>query len=184
MKHAVRLGLCVVAFLASGCRTACTADDEASPEQLAKERRAAGRAQTICKELQRPRIALVDDRLMLSATREVHVAARSELPQDGARFEPLFVRLERYKRHYKAIWPADAFEPFATVELDPALEAPRAMSVLEAVAAAGYGSMRIRTGDVARDVTWATCGPAIGAHAKDESTARELVAAAAAACSR
>jgi hypothetical protein len=180
----IEIAAVVGLVFATGCRTVCMADEEASPEQIAKERRAAGRAQTLCKELQRPRVALVDERLVLSATREVTVAERSQVPNDGTSFEPLFVRLDRYKRHYRTIWPADPFEPFATVELDPALEAPRAMSVLKAVSGSGFGAMRIRVSDAQVDVRWPACGTEIEARARDAATARDLVSIARAACVR
>lgn len=178
MKAALLLVACTIV----GCRTQCMADEDATAEQMAKEKRAASRAQIVCKELQRPTIDAKGDRLKLSATREVDVAARADVPADAARFDPLFVRLDRYKRHYKQVWPADAFEPFAYIEVDPKLEGPKAKTLVATVAAAGYTSMRLTAGDAKVDIAW----PACGAKLPDApaATASDLVAAFTAACKK
>lgn len=176
------LALALVAPLLAACRTECHGDGEATPQELAKDRRAAGRAQTICKELQRPQIVLTGDRLLLRATREVEVAARADVPGGGARVEPLFARLERHRRHYRAVWPADPFEPYAAVELDPALDAGRALSVAATVAAAGYPTMRLTAGDASAELAWPRCGERLRAAAGGAASAAELVARARDAC--
>lgn len=166
---------------ALGCRTQCMADADESPEQMARERRAASRAQSICKELQRPHVTLTGDRLTLSASREVEVGPRADVPNDGTRYEPLFVRLDRYRRHYKAIWPADAFEPFAYVDVDPSLEGPRTLALASTAAAAGFTTFRITAGDASVDVVWKECGERL--RALTQPTAGELVRAARGVCS-
>jgi len=167
----------------SGCRTTCMADDEASQDQIAKEKRAAGRAQTVCKELQRPRIQLEDDRVVLIATREVVVGRRGDVPA-GSRFEPLYVRLERYRRHYRAIWPADPFEGVAEVALDPDLEAAKAASVVGAVTDAGYRVLDLKAGAETAHVDTRSCGFDVVSAIASAGTAREVVAALAARCRR
>lgn len=163
-----------------GCRTQCMADEDATPEQMAKEKRAASRAQIVCKELQRPTIDARGERVKLSATREVDVAARADVPRDAARFDPLYARLERYKRHYKQVWPADAFEPFAYLEVDPMLEGARAKTLVATVAAAGYTSMRLAAGDAKVDIVWPACGAKVPE--APAATASDLVAAFVVAC--
>lgn len=178
----MRVALVFAAVGLVGCRTQCMADDDPGPEQLAKEKRAASRAQIVCKELQRPTIDAKGDRLKLSATREVDVAARSEVPADAARFDPLFIRLDRYKRHYKQVWPADPFDPFAYLEVDPKLEGAKTKTLVSTVAAAGYTSMRLTAGGAKVDIVW----PACGAKVPDApaATAADLVLAFAAACKK
>lgn len=165
--------LALVAFapLLLACRTQCMADADESPEQMAKERRAAGRAQSICKELQRPHVTLTGERLLLSASREVEVAKRADVPDGSERFEPLFVRLDRYRRHYKAIWPADPFEPFAYLDVDPALEGARTRTLASTAAAAGFTSFRISAGDASVDVRWDQCGDRLRALAAPTAAA-------------
>lgn len=165
---------------AVACRTQCMADADESPEQMAKERRAAGRAQSICKELQRPHVTLTGDRLVLSASREVEVAKRTDVPNDGTRYEPLYVRLDRYRRHYKAIWPADPFEPFAYVDVDPSLEGQRTLTLASTAAAAGFTSFRLTAGDASVDVVWDRCGDRLRSLA--QPTARALVLEARSVC--
>lgn len=169
-------------FAVTGCRTECRADEDASPDQMAKEKRAAARAQIVCKELQRPTIRLEGNRLLLSASREVDVAARGDVPPDAPRFDPLFVRLERYKRHYKQVWPADPFEPFAYVEVDPKLEGGKAKTLVSTIAAAGYPSMRLTAGSAKVDITWSSCGNAVPRETAE--TAADLAAAFVKACTR
>jgi hypothetical protein len=170
------------ALVTVGCRTQCMADEDATPEQMAKEKRAASRAQIVCKELQRPTIDLKGERLELSATRKVDVAARGDVPADATRFEPLFVRLDRYKRHYKQVWPADDFESFAYVELDPKLEGGKAKTLVSTVATAGYTSFRVTAGDAKVDVVWSMCGAKMPD--APAATAKDLVAAFTAACKK
>ena len=158
------------------------ADEDSSPEQLAKEKRAASRAQIVCKELQRPTIDGKGERLRLSATREVDVSARTDVPADAPRFEPLFVRLDRYKRHYKQVWPADQFEPFAYVEVDPKLEGAKTKTLVATVAAAGYTSMRLTAGDAKVDIVWPACGGKVPD--APAATAVDLVAAFSASCKK
>jgi hypothetical protein len=177
-----RVCAALMALLLAGCRTQCMADEDATPEQMAKEKRAASRAQIVCKELQRPTIDAKGERLMLSATRVVDVAARADVPADAARFDPLFVRLDRYKRHYTQVWPADAFEPFAYVEIDPALEGAKAKTLVATVAAAGYTSLRLTAGDAKVDIVWPACGAKVPE--APAATATELVAAFSAACKK
>lgn len=165
-----------------GCRTQCMADEEATAEQLAKEKKAASRAQIVCKELQRPTIDAKGERLELSATRKVDVAARADIPPDAPRFEPLFVRLDRYKRHYKQVWPADAFEPFAYIEVDPKLEGAKAKTLVSTVAAAGYWSLRLTAGGANVDIVWSSCGSKVPD--APAATAVDLVAAFTAACKK
>jgi hypothetical protein len=172
----------LVALLVVGCRTQCMADEDATSEQMAKEKRAASRAQIVCKELQRPTIDAKGERLKLSATREVDVAARADVPADAVRFDPLFVRLDRYKRHYKQVWPADAFEPFAYVEVDPKLEGAKAKTLVATVASAGYTSLRLTAGDAKVDIVWPACGGKVPE--APAATAVDLVAAFTAACKK
>lgn len=172
----------VAALAMLGCRTQCMADEDASPEQMAKEKRAASRAQIVCKELQRPTIDAEGERLKLSATREVDVAARADVPPNAARFDPLYVRLDRYKRHYKQVWPADAFEAFAYVEVDPKLEGAKAKTLVSTVAAAGYPAMRLTAGDAKVDIVWSACGGKVPD--ADAATAADLVAAFQTACKK
>ena len=68
MTFAMRAALLLVLPALVACRTQCMADEDASPEQMAKEKKAASRAQIVCKELQRPTIDAKGDRLKLSAT--------------------------------------------------------------------------------------------------------------------
>ena len=165
-----------------GCRTQCMADEEATAEQMAKEKKAASRAQIVCKELQRPTIDAKGDRLKLSATREVDVAALADVPGDAPRFDPLFTRLDRYKRHYKQVWPADQFEPFAYVEVDPTLDGAKAKTLVATVAAAGYWSMRLTAGDAKVDIVWPQCGSKVPE--APAATAADLVRAFTTACKR
>jgi hypothetical protein len=177
---AAAAALLLLSPLLVACRTQCMADADESPEQMAKERRAAGRAQSICKELQRPQVTLTGDRLMLAASREVEVARRADVPDSGARFAPLFVRLDRYRRHFKAVWPADRFEPFATIEVDPALESMRVLSLATTAADAGFTSFRVKAGDASADVVWDRCGDRL--RALPPGRADAFVRAARAAC--
>jgi hypothetical protein len=165
-----------------GCRTQCMADEDATPEQMAKEKRAASRAQIVCKELQRPTIDVKGQRVELSATRKVDVAARADIPADAPRWEPLFVRLERYKRHYKQVWPADDFDPFAYVEVDPKLEGGKAKTLVATVAGAGYTSFRLTAGDAKVDIAWGACGAKMPD--APAATAKDLVAAFVAVCKK
>lgn len=167
---------------ALGCRTQCMADDDATPEQMAKEKRAASRAQVVCKELRRPTIDARGERVKLSATREIDVAARADVPADAPRFDPLFVRLDRYKRHYKQVWPADAFEPYAYVEVAPTLEGGKAKTLVATVAAAGYTTMRLSAGEANVEIVWPMCGGKVPE--APLATAKDLVVAFAAACKK
>ena len=182
MTFAMRAALLLVLPALVACRTQCMADEDASPEQMAKEKKAASRAQIVCKELQRPTIDAKGDRLKLSATREVDVASRADIPSEAPRFDPLFTRLDRYKRHYKQVWPADTFEPFAYVEVDPKLEGAKAKTLVATVAAAGYWSMRLTAGDAKVDIVWSSCGSKVPD--ASAATAADLVAAFATSCRR
>ena len=176
----MRLLLVFSAAVLLGCRTQCMADEDATPEQMAKEKKAASRAQIVCKELQRPTIDAKGERLKLTATREVDVAARVDIPADAPKFDPLFARLDRYKRHYKQVWPADAFEPFAYVEVDPELDGAKTKTLVATVAAAGFTSFRLTAGNAKVDVVWGACGgkmPALPA-----ARATDVVTALTAAC--
>lgn len=178
---ALVLALALAPF-AIGCRTQCMADDDASPDQLAKEKKAALRAQIVCKELQRPTIDAKGERLKLSATRENDVTARSEIPADAPRFEPLFTRLDRYKRHYKQVWPADQWEPFAYVDVDAAFDGAKTKTLVATVVAAGYTTLRLTAGGEKIEIVWGMCGNAMP---KDPApTAADLVHAFTAACRR
>lgn len=174
----------VVALLPAlvACRTQCMADEDATPDQMAKEKKAASRAQIVCKELQRPTIDAKGERVKLSATREVDVAARADIPSDAPRFDPLFARLDRYKRHYKQVWPADTFEPFAYIEVDPKLEGAKAKTLVATVAAAGYWSMRLTAGEAKVDIVWPSCGSKVPD--APTTTAADLVGAFSTACKR
>jgi len=171
-----------LAFAVVGCRTQCMADEDATPDQMAKEKRAAGRAQIVCKELQRPTIDARGDRLKLSATREVDVAARADLPPDAPRFDALWTRLDRYKRHYKQVWPADPFEPFAYVEVDPSFDGPKTKTLVATIASAGYTSFRLTAGADKVDIAWGACGGAVPK--EPAATAADVVRAFTAACKR
>lgn len=181
MKAALVLVVVTLPAVA-GCRTQCMADEEATAEQMAKEKKAASRAQIVCKELQRPTIDATGERVKLSATREVDVAARADVPPDAPRFDPLFTRLERYRRHYKQVWPADAFEPFAYVEVDPKLDGARTKTLVATVAGAGYTSFRLTAGDAKVDVVWQTCGAKVPE--APAAAAVDLVATLQAACKK
>jgi hypothetical protein len=178
----MRLALILSAAVLVGCRTQCMADDDATPEQMAKEKKAASRAQIVCKELQRPTIDVKGDRVKLSATREVDVAARADVPPDAARFDALFTRLDRYKRHYKQVWPADQFEPFAYVEVDPKLEGAKTKTLVATVVAAGYSSLRLTAGDAKVDIVWSACGAKVPD--APAATATDLVKAFTTVCPR
>jgi hypothetical protein len=104
------------------------------------------------------------------------------VPADAARFEPLFVRLERYKRHYKQVWPADQWEPFAYVEIDPTFDGAKAKTLVATVVAAGYTTFRITAGAAKVDIVWGMCGGKIPD--APAATAVDLVAAFTTACKR
>lgn len=109
------------------------------------------RGQGICHELLAPKLAVVDDRIVLTSSKENVLGRRSDVSTSSvAPFPPLYERLSGYRTHFKAV-RAEAFEPTLHVTFDPALEPARAASLLSAAAQAGYARMRIAagSGDVA-----------------------------------
>src|SRR4029079_19351 len=119
---------------ALACRTQCMVDGDPSPEQLAKEKKAALRAQPVCRELLRPGVRVGKEAIALSTSREVAI------PRDA---NVLADRLEKYRHHFQRVWPADPWDGFAYVTVDDPRDA-RAMVL--AVASAGYPAMRIHAG--------------------------------------
>jgi hypothetical protein len=144
---ATSLGSFFLLLVASGCRTPCGADEPASKEQIAREQKAVLRGQGICKELVTPTLNLTGESLVLSATRENVLAKRSDLPPKAIhRVDVLHDRLKIYKEHFRAVRAAEPFQPTLYATFDPALELPRAASILATAAYAGYGHMKVQAG--------------------------------------
>lgn len=143
-----------IAASLSACRTECAADEKATRAQIEREQKAMLRGQGICRELLTPRLSVVDDRVVVTASRENVVASRADIPADAVKdFAPLRERLSGYRTHFKAV-RADPFEPTLYASFDPALEAVKATTILATAAHAGYPRTRVSTKDVELDVDW------------------------------
>jgi hypothetical protein len=149
-----RVAVLVAAAPVVGCRTECAADEKATHAQIEREQKAMLRGQAICRELLSPRLSVVDERVILSASKENVLAQRSDVPASAVKvFAPLHDRLTSYRAHFKSV-RADPFEPTLYVTLDPALEAVRATTLLATAAHAGYPRSRVYTKDLDLDVDW------------------------------
>jgi len=122
-------------------------DGDPSPAELAKEKKAALRAQPVCRELLRPHVTVGKEAIALSTSREVAI------PRDP---NALADRLKKYREHFHSVWPADPWDGFAYVTVDDPKDA-RAMVL--AVARAGYPAMRIQAGTATADVVLVTKDP-------------------------
>jgi hypothetical protein len=139
----------------AACRTECLADEKASREQISREQKAMLRGQGICSELLSPKIALLDDRLTLTATKENVLARRGELPPaEITRLAILDERLRAYREHFKLVRSAETFDPTLSIDFDPALELAKAASVLTTAAYAGYPRSNVHVKELDLAVQW------------------------------
>lgn len=102
------------------------------------------RGQQLCNELLRPKVTLTGDGLVVTATKDIRVAERSDLPPDETRkIAPLGRRLRGYREHFRQVRVGELFDALLDVTLDPALEPSRVASVLLTAATAGYTRIRL-----------------------------------------
>ncbi len=154
MRGLLRLGIVAFAGLLLACRTECAADGKAGAAQLEREQKAMLRGQGICRELLTPKLDVVDDRIVLTASRENVLAKRSDVPASTATiFAPLDERLSGYRTHFKAV-RADPFDAKLYVTFDAGLEPVRAITLLATAAHAGYTRSKVHAGNVEVDLDW------------------------------
>lgn len=149
----------VLLLLLSACRTPCAADEKATPEQLRREQKAMLRGQGICLELGRPRLEVVDDRVVLSAVKDNVLGRRADIPVDG-RYEPLAVRLAMYREHFKAV-RADPWDPTLSVVVAEDLEASRVVTLLATATAAGFPRIYLSGKGGTAELVDLTCTPEV-----------------------
>jgi hypothetical protein len=110
----------------------------------------------ICRELAAPKVALAADELVVTGPAGARkLARRADLPaSEIKRVDPLFERLRAYRELWKQVHPGQDFPGgVVDVSLDPALEAPRAISIVTTCALAGSPRIHLGTGATAVDFT-------------------------------
>lgn len=151
------VALLLGASVTVACKPSCADPPESGTLDEGTLRRMSRAAQDdpkLCHELRSPRIALVADDLVLTGPKPRTIARRSDLPAgDIRRIDRLFDGLVSYREQYRRMHPPP-FDLEVDMALDPALENPRALSVILSATNAGYPRARMTVGAMQFSVSW------------------------------
>lgn len=163
LQRLAAVALLTASVATAGCKAKCADPPEVGSldDDTVQRMVSAGRADAnFCNELRAPRLALTGDDLVLTGAKPRHIARRSDLPAtEIVRIERLFDAVSSYRGQWRTVHPGRPFDSDVDLALDPALETPRALSVILSAAYAGAAGARVTTGETSFRVNWFRARP-------------------------
>lgn len=157
------LSAAAVTSLITACgKTSCPdppatrGEDASKPdEDLVRMTEQARRHPELCRELLEPSLTLTGDDLILTGAKRRTIARRAELAAGEVQsIERLEASLRAYRKQWQTLHPGSYPDGELSLTLDPALETPRALSVLLTATHAGYRNVRLTAGATSFQATW------------------------------